>query len=607
MSTPNAIKLFIAADKETYAPALPFCTFVQAGSALANKRFEGFAHDDQGQSISEQNGTFRNLTVQYWAWKNQQADHYGFMDCDAYFAFAPSTRKADDYGVVEYALIDRPSLRELGYDEATMRSVIESHDIVTCQTLTLEETGAGTSLVRQWYGDDYRKDGRDFDRLMGIVASRHPDYIDDIAAYLQGDQAMAFPHFIMDHRHFNAFAEFQFGCLEQFAQSINPQCDSALAARAPEYLAPHLLGIYLEHCRRLEPETRIGQLNLGHFDSTDDPYPQPAFPQNNCPIVFSSSDFYSVFLGVALHSIMENASPDWNYDVIVLDTGMRDTTRMQLLRSLGNAKNVSLRFIKIERLIESRGLPSFAHITIGTYGRFLILDYLAAYDKVVYLDCDLVANADIAELYQTDLGDNLVAAVRDTAANGWYRIPGHEMKSHMDDVLRITQNCGYFNAGVMVMNLEAFRRETTCEELLAMAVDPKWTWLDQDILNHLCRNRVVYVDQAWNFMAHKESYEAPLAIPEVWLPRWLQHAYIEARLNPRIVHYAGHALPCFEHASEADDYWYFWKYARTSIFYERILKIAMSETVEVEQHSVSDHARHAVEGVKRAIRDRIRK
>lgn len=602
---PKDIQIFIPCREDDYVPSLPFVVPVQIGSSRSQEKFVDFEQDDAGENISAQVALYKELTAQYWAWKNSSADYCGFMQNRQYLEFCASEKNADEYGVVAYGMLSAPCFDELGYQEEQMRSLIEQNDIIVCQKYEVPDAGVGLKNICSWYDSDWRKNGEDFDRLLALVKALYPEYVQDVESYLLKETVLPFNLFVMKRVLFNDYAEFLFNCLFSFSKSIDERSMAPYAVQAPSYLSTHLLGIFIEHCIRTYSETRVRYVRSGSFRSSDDPYLRPAFEDNNCPVVFSSSDYYSLFAGVAIQSIVENSSPQMNYDIIILDTGMRDASRMLLRRQLREKKNFSLRFLSIEHELNSRNLPSAHHITIGTFGRFLILDHLIGYNKVVYLDCDLVVNADIADLYSTDLGACLLAAVRDTAGNGWYNIPGNEMHDHINDVLEITEPSGYFNAGVLVLNLAAFRQEVTCDDLMQMAVDPKWLWLDQDVLNHFCRGRVKYIDQAWNYMAHKESYLSPGSLPEVWLPGWLQDDYAKAQTNPFIVHYVGHSIPCF--ASEADCYWYFWQYARKSLFYERILKIAMSEVVENEQMSTRVHARQAIRGIKEVVKKRLNK
>ena len=58
-------------------------------------------------------------------------------------------------------------------------------------------------------------------------------------------------------------------------------------------------------------------------------------------------------------------------------------------------------------------LQAKQHITTETFYRFLILDILKVYPRVVYLDCDMIICHDVAELYDTDMGDNQIARALD--------------------------------------------------------------------------------------------------------------------------------------------------------------------------------------------------
>ena len=82
------IRILVAAHKRTYAPENRLIRLVQAGTALAGERLPGMLHDDEGDHISRRNRTYCELTVQYYAWKNVQADYYGFFHYRRYMSFA---------------------------------------------------------------------------------------------------------------------------------------------------------------------------------------------------------------------------------------------------------------------------------------------------------------------------------------------------------------------------------------------------------------------------------------------------------------------------------------------------------------------------------------
>ena len=73
------IKLFVCCHRQEEVPKYPLLYPIQVGAALSEVRFPKFLYDDTGENISEKNRSYCELTAQYWAWKNVQADYYGFF------------------------------------------------------------------------------------------------------------------------------------------------------------------------------------------------------------------------------------------------------------------------------------------------------------------------------------------------------------------------------------------------------------------------------------------------------------------------------------------------------------------------------------------------
>jgi len=133
--------------------------------------------------------------------------------------------------------------------------------------------------------------------------------------------------------------------------------------------------------------------------------------------------------------------------------------------------------------------------------------------KIIYLDSDIIVNLDLNELWKVDLGDKVLGAVPERS-NG-LDTKGKFALCH--DNLVAPED--YFNAGVLLMNLEAFRAE---EEKILRAMkfigeNPKYIFLDQDVLNYcfaaqtlklpLKFNRfVIYARQARESAALKKIY-----------------------------------------------------------------------------------------------------
>lgn len=211
------------------------------------------------------------------------------------------------------------------------------------------------------------------------------------------------------------------------------------------------------------------------------------------PIFFACDDAYAPFLSVALTSILENASPDFFYRIHVLTSGFSPSVESRLL-ALATA-NSEIRIENMTRRLEkvASSLHTRDYYSVATYYRLFIAEIFTQYDKVLYIDADTVVPGDISRLYATRLGNNLVAAVREDVMS-----MEDVFGRYVEAVLGVPREV-YFNAGVLVMNLKAFREQKIQEKFLELLSRYRFeVTQDQDYLNVLCRHSVKHLGWEWN-------------------------------------------------------------------------------------------------------------
>lgn len=262
------------------------------------------------------------------------------------------------------------------------------------------------------------------------------------------------------------------------------------------------------------------------------------------PIFFSTDDNYIPYLDIAISSLIANASKEYKYRITVLNTGLRDENVDKIMQN--EKEGFKIDFVDISEdvgKIQSR-LKNVYHFSIVTYYRLFIASLFPKYDKVLYLDCDIVVLGDIAELYNTDIGDNVLGA----APENFIRST-REFRIYTRRALGLDPDT-YVNAGILLMNLAEFRREKVEERFIDLITGYDFDLLDPDqaYLNYLCRDKIYLLSSAWN----REP---------------MPHVREEEK---NIVHYALYKKPW-----QYDDVIYgeyFWDYARRSPFYEEICK-----------------------------------
>lgn len=272
------------------------------------------------------------------------------------------------------------------------------------------------------------------------------------------------------------------------------------------------------------------------------------------PIFFAVDDGYCPFLAVAIQSMIDNSSPENHYSIKVLNTDISRENKNKI--SKYKRENISIEFIDLNYYIRKvkDKLYTRDYYSKTTYFRLFIPNLYPQYDKALYLDSDIVILDDIANLFDTDLGDNLVAAAPDDV------IQFHPVfQTYAEKVVGVADYHRYFNAGVLLMNLHQLRRFKFQEKFVYLLDKIKFSVAqDQDYLNRLCKGRVKLVDRVWNRMPIEDS---KIKVEDV-----------------KLVHYNLAFKPWhFEDILYKE---FFWMYAQETEYFDQIQDIRESYTEE---------------------------
>lgn len=233
----SAIRLFVSCHQPTNVPKHPLLVPMQVGTALAEERFPGFWYDDEGENISAKNRSYCELTAQYWAWKNADADYVGFFHYRRFLYPDLHTRRP-------YRIADVPTvecLEKLGY--GSFSEWIEKYDV-------LAPIGENMHVsVREHYADAPHHHGKDLEMVERIVGQRHPEMQKAMERYLSGAVCYFGNIYIMKREIFCDYCEWLFPILEQFDRRADVSAYSPQELRVDGYLAERLFGIWLTYVR----------------------------------------------------------------------------------------------------------------------------------------------------------------------------------------------------------------------------------------------------------------------------------------------------------------------------------------------------------------------
>jgi lipopolysaccharide biosynthesis glycosyltransferase len=299
------------------------------------------------------------------------------------------------------------------------------------------------------------------------------------------------------------------------------------------------------------------------------------------PIVFSSNDYFVPYMSAAIQSVIENASKDRQYIIYILHKGLLENNISLLKEQIMVFNRFCIEFVDVTNYIKDYTffLENNKSLTIETYFRILIPFIFNHYEKVIYLDGDIICLKDISELYDYDIKDYLIAGAKDILGAHKYYIddvkkPGKNRRyeyisTHIND---------YFIAGTLLFNIKAFNKLFSVSDILELALSRQWEYHDQDILNYICKSKVYYIDMSWCF-----SFISPKSLP--LLPLLFQNEYFAAQEIPNIIHFAWILKP-WKTAFYTPYFYYFWKYATRTLFITEIIT-RMNNEQFIAKHSLT--------------------
>lgn len=558
------IKIFVSHRIDFEAETVSNDVFVPVHcGAVYMDEPDSMAGDNTGENISERRNSFCELTVQYWAWKNVKADYYGICHYRRYFSFAEETMPEDSYTNVIDSFISYEARSRYHLDDmAQIEKIVDGNDIVATVPFDVKKVG-NRSIEHQYVQQSYL-DEHDLVLLREAVGRLQPEYVETLEETLAGKDFYPCNMFIMKRETFQEYCDWIFSILFEVERHLDMTEANSDRLRAIGHIGERLLTVFINHKRKQQAKIRILQRvvfkNAGKLDSI------PKISDEYIPVVFSSSQQYLPYLYVTIFSMLQKVLPSEKLDIIVLHNGFTDENKKMLLSLAAKHANTSLRFYNVEPDVSGLDFEANAHISVDTFYRLFVPRICKEYDKILYLDSDLLVCHDIRELYDSISDDRTVTATLDADFLSQFYNDGL-IADYSMQVLKLERPVQYFQAGVMAFNLKLFRERYDLDRLLSFALSHKFKYLDQDIMNAFFRGDIHFIDMSWNVLM--DSFEERKNNIVKSAPAHVCQQYMAARRRPRIIHYAGGDKPWFnpscDYAAE------FWEMARLTPVYELIL------------------------------------
>ena len=287
-------------------------------------------------------------------------------------------------------------------------------------------------------------------------------------------------------------------------------------------------------------------------------------------LFFACDDNYIPFLAVTLHSLKESCDKTREYQIYILNSGIKKEYIDKITKKY-SSNNFKINFFDITSQLKeiSERLHTRDYYSKSTYFRLFIPTLFPNLNKALYLDSDIILLGDVSKLYDTDLGSNLVGGIHDTFVDTF-----DELIKYVENRTGVKPYTNYFNAGVLLMNLDELRKFNFKEKFIDLLGTVKFDIAqDQDYLNVLCNGRVTLVDKNWNFMPLKNTVKDD---------------------NIKLIHFNLDYKPWQKDGILYSDL--FWDYAGKTYFLNEIKSVKIKfdkERVEKAKNQTSNFVAHA--------------
>ncbi len=227
-------------------------------------------------------------------------------------------------------------------------------------------------------------------------------------------------------------------------------------------------------------------------------------------VCVACDDNYSRYAAVVIASILANAKDDDDLYFYILDGGISEVSRTKMLK-LTTIRDCNINFVNIDdRLFDDyKNVKTHSYLSLPAYYRLKAPSLLPEVGRIIYLDCDVVVNSSLDELFNMDLDGLAIGGVSDIKLSMRRRNPG------------------YVNSGVLVMDLDNMRKNNIEQVFLDWTREnfEKIKTGDQEIINSALLGKIKLLSSKWNVQTsnftNRSSYEK----------------------RPNVIHYVGGQKP----------------------------------------------------------------
>lgn len=589
----NRIKIFVShridlnsvvVENDVYQP-------VRCGACFDPEYVGSILGDNTGENISEMRMKVGEFTVQYWAWKNYDADYYGLCHYRRYLSFADKKYPTDEKNQVIEKYLDNETIKKYRFNDTDyIQGFISKYDAVVSEYATTDEMYTPKGPRKTVYGhlsanDGYLINEEDIELFLETLDRLYPEVGACAHQYFEGNLFRGYNCFILKKDLFFQLCEMEVATLKSMRESGRICFDyrTDIQSRTYGFFTEWLYGsflYYLETCT----DRKIKAVQMVYFENTEIPKSLAPIP-NHIPVAYLVNRNLLPVTLVSIHSLIDSRSRDSKLDIILLHEELDADEQQEVKNFFLDIPEVSIRFIHFRKNMPSasNGLH-WERIDNIPYVALFLPWLFPEYSRMIFLHTDTLIKTDLNDLHRINLADNFLAAPLD-----YIRISENNANRDIREIRRyklgMEDPYSFVSTSAMLMDFRKIREAFSFDLIMRYA---SGSYYFCDCINHLFSGRVQLLDASWNVCPPASDAVKLLCR---YLPKFLSDACKKVSNEPRIIHYQ--CMPKPWHTPFRPKSADFWMLARTSPMYERLLMHAVSPICNPGGGMVSTPAGHS--------------
>ena len=249
------IKLFVShrIDIDSFVIKNDIIASVYCGAVYKKDKWnKNIIGDNTGDNISELRMNFNELTVQYWVWKNVEADYYGLCHYRRYFALQnENDGHINEQNQIYLPFFTKRIIERYALDsEEKLKNLCKEYDLIIpkpADVKTIKAFGKQQNNVLElWQAyTGYFFDKGGIELLLKTINKIKPQYYQCAVDYFKQDKHRGYNCYLMRKDLFFELCDFQFSVLFDMYKSIKDTDELKQYPRSFGYMGEILYGIYL--------------------------------------------------------------------------------------------------------------------------------------------------------------------------------------------------------------------------------------------------------------------------------------------------------------------------------------------------------------------------